>query len=429
MSSATASSTLTADCTQCGGSVPIALAGPEPSCRYCGNPDPFEPGIRSRLQSMRARLGHRAAKQRQLTGELVATAGYASFAHVSILITCWLLFGGMAFGFAVYGHGIDFVTFASGPPPEAELSGEWWTLFALAVAFPLSLGMWGLMMFRLRGLSAEALPPAYPGAPPRCRCCGADLPAGTALRRCVYCQADNMVTGERYRRSVLDLDRALDRTAKGFSRSLERRLSAAGTAAMVSAMAPIALLLVVPVAGLIAGVTMPELWPIAAGCAVFGLVGLLLPWFRRVPKIEPLTCVALETKLNVGSTIQQVNGQLHVPMDGRPPRIYSLIGDQSRTFERTMYVDEEGERRDRIVVHELVPGGQPLAEAEQPRLIRAELWQPGSSMSEGVDVQTVYLVRHRKGGFRLWQGEPPTVGQPPQWTANRMKDRPIIYFP
>ncbi|MBW2529116.1 MAG: hypothetical protein JRI23_33370 [Deltaproteobacteria bacterium] len=48
----------------------------------------------------------------------------------------------------------------------------------------------------------------------------------------------------------------------------------------------------------------------------------------------------------------------------------------------------------------------------------------------GVRAETVQLLRHGEGGFRLWRGdEPPAPGATPSWTANRMKDRPLIYFP
>ena len=237
-----------------------------------------------------------------------------------------------------------------------------------------------------------------------------------------------MVAGERYRKSELDLDRALDRIAKGFERSLEARVNAAGTTATTSAMLPILLLLVAPVGGLIAGVTMPQLWPVAGGFAVFGVLGLLLPFARSVPKIEPLSCVTLDTKLSVGGSTQQVNAQLFLPVQGQPRRVYSVIGDEWRSFEKTMYVKSEAEG-DPIVVHRLEAGGQPFDAAEQPRLERVELWLPGGSTSEGVRVEQVHLLRHGKGGFRLWQGDPPAVGAAPTWTANRMKDGPVIYFP
>lgn len=430
MSDQGGSEALTAGCTQCGGNVALTLAGPEPTCRFCGNPDPLEASVRSRLQTMRARLAHRAGRQRQLTGQLISSAGSATFGSVAILVTCWLLFGGMAFGFAAFSHDLDFVTFAAGPPPEAELSGEWWLLFALAVGLPLSVGFWALSIFRLRGLKADALPlpPAYPGARPRCRCCGAELPPGTALRRCRYCQADNIVVGSRYRRSELDLDRALDGVAKSFERSLESRLSTAGTTMMVSAFTPMVLMLVAPVAGLIAGVTMPELWPVAAGCAVFAVIALILPATRRLPKIEPLSYVAVDTELSVGGSTQQVNAQLFVPTREGLRRVYSIIGDERRSFELSMYVKPEP-GGDPIVVHKLTAGGQPLDASEQDRLEPVELWLPGRSRSEGVRVEQVHLVRHRKSGFRLWQGDRPTPGTAPTWTANRMKDRPIIYFP
>ncbi len=92
-------------------------------------------------------MAQRASRQRHLTGQVVSQAGNAFSAGTAVLITCWLLFGGMALGIAVWGHDMPFMEFAKGPPPDKELAGEWWVLFGLGVGFPLSLGLWGVSIF------------------------------------------------------------------------------------------------------------------------------------------------------------------------------------------------------------------------------------------------------------------------------------------
>ncbi len=428
MAGPVASQVMTASCANCGGVVALTLAGPAVSCQYCNSAQPLESQLLARLQSMRARLANRKGQERQFTGKLIEEVDLAVTMAVQVLITTWLLFGGWALGFALIDHDLGLLGLARGPPSALGLEAQWWTLFGLAVGLPLSLGLWGIALFRLRGLSAEALPlpPAYPGARPRCRCCGAELPAGTALRRCQYCQTDSMVVGEHYRRAELNLDRALDAIAKTFERSLETELRGANRAMMISVFTPILLLVVGPLVGVFIGVSMPGLWPLAAAALIFCVVGLFLPTRRKLPKIEPLSCVALGTKLSVvGSHPRQVNGQLLLPIQNQFPRVYNIIGDADGSFEMTMYLETDAVGS-KPTVHRLTAGGKALDPGEESRLEMVELWLPGISTNEGVRVETVCVLRQRKAGFRLWRGGRATAGAVPTWTAGRMKERPLF---
>ncbi len=138
----------------------------------------------------------------------------------------------------------------------------------------------GRLYLRLKGLRAQALP-----LPTRLsRRAGRVAAAAAASSRPAqpFGGADSATRtprggGENYRKSELDLDRSVDRIAAEFDRSLEARVKSADRMMSISVFTPIALLLIAPVGGLLAGVTKPELWPIAGGLAVFAAIGLVLP--------------------------------------------------------------------------------------------------------------------------------------------------------
>ncbi len=63
---------LVASCRSRGGAVALTLAGPPPTCRYCGSSEPLDAELSALVARMRARLEQRGAKQRSLTGKLVS---------------------------------------------------------------------------------------------------------------------------------------------------------------------------------------------------------------------------------------------------------------------------------------------------------------------------------------------------------------------
>lgn len=275
---------MNSNCTQCGAAVPLTLAGPEPTCRQCGATEPLSAEAAKRLHEVRARLARREQRAGSLNERLLSEAELASFGGISLWI-CWLFFGGLAYVTVVTSVDIPVLKLALRPPDELELFGEWWVLYCLVVGLPLSLGLHSLSMVWLRRLRARGLPlpPAYPGAQPRCRCCGAELPPGTSLRRCTYCRADNLVLGEHYQRSELALDRSVEQLVRDFNRSLDGRIKWADRVGTLGALAPLALLLVVPVLGMLSRVTRPEWWPYAAVAWGFAALMLGLARLTRLP--------------------------------------------------------------------------------------------------------------------------------------------------
>jgi hypothetical protein len=431
MSTQTESQTLMASCIECGANVPIALAGPEPGCPSCDTADPLEPKIRARVQTMRAQLENRASKQRELTGRLIDDASTMSEMSFMVLVSMWLLMGGMALGFAYYtSEEIGLLALAEGPPPRLDLAGPWWALFSLALCLPLAIGWRAATLYRLRGLVSDALPmePAYPGSPPRCRNCGGDLPEGAALRRCRYCSSNTIVAGECYSRSQRDLNRALDGIASRFERTLDIRLRSIQRSMIFSGLAPVIPLIVGPIFGLLTGVVAPMLWPLTGASVLFAMVAMLLLRSRQLPRIEPLCCLSLGTKLRVGgiSTLK-VTGQMFIPVQGEPQRVYSILGSGKDFDELILYVKPEP-GPDWKTVHELKAGGEPLNAADMDRLEQVQLWVPGEGEDGEVRVEQVHLLSRGKSSLRVWRGERPDIGQAPIWTASRIKDPPMVFF-
>ena len=417
---------LVAQCRSCGGAVPLTLAGPLPQCRYCGSTEPLAPEILARITTIRARIEHRTGQQRHLTGKLVDAVTNVQGMGIAIFITCWLLFGGMALGFSL-SHDVPLIDFVLGPPAGTDVVPQWWMLLTLAIGLPLSIAVFGLSVFWMRMLAADALPlpPAFPGAPPRCRSCGADLPPGTALRSCQYCGTDNIVAGEKYRRSELNLDRAVGRMASSFDRSLAARAELAGNISLVGSLLPVGLLLVVPVFGLLVDMTAPALWILPPGLALVAVLSWILASIRKLPAIDPLEALTLEAKLHAGGTEREVNGQLMLSRADGQPEVFSLIGDRRGIGELMMRVQREGTRV-RKDVFRVQSGGAPLVSEELGQLQPGALRRTALVQIEGIRVDTVHVL-NQNGHIRIWT-QPASPGDVPLLTAQHMKDAPIIFM-
>ena len=405
--------------------MPLTLAGPLPTCRYCSATDPLLPGLAARLATMRARLAQRGAQQRHLTGKLVASVTGIQGATLAIWITMWTLFGGMALAFAL-DHDVALLDFVRGEAAGMDLSARWWMLLGLATGLPLSLFAFGLSLYWLRSMGTAALPlaPAYPGAPPRCRVCAGELPDGTALRRCGYCGTDNLVAGEQYQKSELDLDLALHRIGRRFDLGLARRVALADKTAMSGAMLPIGLLLLMPLVGLAVQAALPILWIMPPVFLLLALLALLLASTRKLPDIDPLECLVLDAEVTVAGTAHTVSAQLLLGAAGGSRRVLDFFGTTRRDLALAGHSEHSGKRR-RHTVWDVHEGGTPLAEAEIPRLEPAELQRPGATMKEGVAVDAVRALNDH-GSYRLWLAHRAAPGALPDWTLAQRRDSPLI---
>ena len=286
----TPTTVLTVHCRHCGGAVPVVMAGPEPACGFCEAPEPLPHETSVLVKSMRARVQGRGRKHRQLTERQVEQLQGLGSAFAVAMAACWLLLGGGGLFFSL-NHDVPLWQFMfqayTAAEPVDELVARWWMLIMLCTGLTGSVALMGLATLHLRRLAVGALPlpPVSPGGQARCRCCAAELPAGGGVRRCEFCGADSLVVGERYRTMERDLDRALARLTREFDTSLGRRVDRASRVAAWGALLPALLPLVVPVAGLFIGVTLPVLWLLPG---VLALVALLVWPMTRLNKVPPM---------------------------------------------------------------------------------------------------------------------------------------------
>jgi len=357
---------LVATCRNCGAAQPLSLAAPLGACEHCDAADPVGPEVRKRIDELRARLSGRDQSSRQLTSKALIAGDSLRDAGWITIIVCWLLFGGVAAYASLSSLDVSFIKFVT----SGEPAPRWWLFWSFAFGLPLSIALLELSIARVRGLSAQALPspPIHEGAPPRCRCCAADLEPGTALRRCGSCQTDNLVIGNRYLRSENDLDSALDGLAKRFDEDLKARIETGNKIGLASGVAPCFLLF----AGIIGTFTpgLPTLWLVPGITAVLAVAFAVLAKRRRLPveALELLTIgdkVALEGKPDIR---RRVCGQLVLDSG-----TVSLLGKKADTADWGIATH----RRDGVLhteVYQVAPGTAAVSEQERTRLVNTDLW-------------------------------------------------------
>jgi hypothetical protein len=289
--------------------------------------------------------------------------------------------------------------------------------YAVTTGLWLTVALWLACMVSLRRVVrwAFAQPPEAPGRPPRCRCCGAELAPAGAVRRCGFCDADHIVTGERYRarqaaleETLGDLERQLDTTLAARNRRVERMFGVAGCL-------PLLLCFTAPLVSLAVTHTEPDAWVFPL--VLCGLSLLLAAWAHRW---RPVEVPSLGT-LQAGDTVHLRGAPLRVlavaSLRGMRRPLH-LVGEGDApiaAFE--VEVDDEGETQARAF--ELRPGGEPISSAE---VARAELFELRRGRSLGRLPESPWGVADlRQGtldGLRVFEGQP-GAGQEPAWTATR----------
>jgi DNA-directed RNA polymerase subunit RPC12/RpoP len=190
---------LPALCRNCG-----APARVEPSgaigCPYCGMRDVLPPDPFTRMMELKRRLHAASRAAGQLEGLerslayifedrgafLRATSAYLVVFVVVCLLTAFQSYGVLA-----------------SAPDDLEIGLVLYAMLgpALAGGFVFAFGF-ALLVGRFRYRRAVrphlfARPPLQPGAPARCRACGAELPAAReAVVTCRFCSTQNLVTGD-----------------------------------------------------------------------------------------------------------------------------------------------------------------------------------------------------------------------------------------
>jgi hypothetical protein len=200
-------------CRRCGGASEMA---PDASlrCRFCGNVDRLPPDELGRALEIRGRLVLAAARVAQVTGTERALAGiFEGSGAFFTLMGPWPILALLVTANAAWGIHQSLSTLPAIVPDETRVdlvvAGLYGPIFVigLALSFPIAL-LVGRRTYR-RGVRSKlmARPPLAPGAPMRCRACGAGLPsARDAFVTCRYCRTQNLLAPEIAR----DLQRRLD---------------------------------------------------------------------------------------------------------------------------------------------------------------------------------------------------------------------------
>ena len=154
------------------------------------------------------------------------------------------------------------------------------------------------------------------------------------------------------------------------------------------------------------------------------LLGVLLASTRKLPNVEPIDCLTLESDVTVGGTPMKVSAQLLLGASGTTRRVLSFFGTNHRSLELMGHVDHSGKRW-KHSLWDVRASGAPLEQARLAHLESAELRQPGSTMKDGVKTEQVRLIAE-DGSYRLWLADTATPGAPPTWTLTRRKQSPLI---
>lgn len=190
-------------CKRCGGHTE-PLPDLSIRCRYCGLVDRLPPDELGRALEIRGRLQLAVAQVAQLAS---TEAGLASIferkgAFLSVMGTMPVL-ALIVVAYTAYGVVTTLASLPDSVPEatrlEIAVASAYGPLFVLGltVSFPIALLVGRISYGRSVRPLLAARPPFYPGAPMRCRACGADLPpVRDAFVMCRFCRTQNVLAKE-----------------------------------------------------------------------------------------------------------------------------------------------------------------------------------------------------------------------------------------
>lgn len=180
---------LSTACPKCGRPAPLSLAAPDRlRCPTCGHAGTLPAAVQAQLQGAHRILQSMGARDRQLTAQQQrsltssrgATVGYwLTTAVVSLpLLLCGLI-----------GNVISLGT------KQISVAGALVSIAPLALFAVVAIVGQRAVKKRYAALriACAALPPSSPGQPAACHVCGAPLGSSSAVVRCGFCQADNLI--------------------------------------------------------------------------------------------------------------------------------------------------------------------------------------------------------------------------------------------
>ena len=424
---------LLAACTQCGGNVPVVLAGPAVRCEYCGSDDPLPATVRERVESVRLRVAKRSAQEQQLVGKQARLGRTYGVEFLIIIATLWLI-AALFLYFMIdtpRGMSVRQLLFDVHLPSDRadDAAAKWWIIFILCSGFALTMFLYGLSLIFLRRVVRHALPmaPAAPGGAPRCRCCAADLPATGSVRRCGYCGADHLVLGERYQREERSLEQALAQIERTADKTLAVRQRRADRLARFAALFPMVIALASPV-GLALGASRPDLWLIPGVLLVAAVVVFAIMSAIHVPAVRTLHETLAGDRLMLAGKVHRVSTTVGYMTRGGYTPIHLLTpqGADPAQITHAMVLDLADEQK--IGLFEVRASGEPLPRTDaEPQL---ELGTPSRQTTDGpfadrsLNVWAHFDIKDRVAGraydaafdaetVRLWRGVDPRSEERP----------------
>lgn len=174
-------------CPKCGG-ITAPSAAPRVACGFCAATIDMPAAIREKVSASARLTKSRTSIERYASRFVQSTLSRARAAMVPtyLAVAAWLV--AIVVGISMYVHGT---------------SSAWGILFLVVALGFLAPGVTALFGGVLIGRQAApilalhlgARPPARPGEPHACRCCGGPLPepAAGVVTRCIFCDADNVL--------------------------------------------------------------------------------------------------------------------------------------------------------------------------------------------------------------------------------------------
>ncbi len=219
-----------ASCSSCGAPVPVVVLVAS-RCGHCGGQAYLPPQIQARLEALRTQIARGSRKEQQLDGALASFGEGVGFLEIGMAAILWGFIGGLL-TLGAAGNLPEHQSFLGvlwSPPlddePYSFAAATFWMAFVTVLGFAVCCFFAAVarLFARRQVRFAFPAPPAFPGGPPGCRVCGGDLGKSGVVRRCPYCQADNVVDGVHFSQVTSDLSARLQARERAVNETLARR--------------------------------------------------------------------------------------------------------------------------------------------------------------------------------------------------------------
>lgn len=434
---------LVSTCQGCGGDVPVILSQPDPTCPYCGQTSSLSPEVGQKVRQLGEKLKARSAREDQFVGKQVKLIRSNPISLLVPMLIIWVFIGG-------------WLLFAFKPPPEIsfqsflfearqpaedfdKVTGSWWLYWFVILGIGLTITLKGAAQVNLRRLVDFVLPiqPISRERSPRCRRCGAELPADGAVRRCQFCQADHIVLGDRYQRMEKSLDLALTQMGKSLDQTLAVKGRRAERAFNLGGILPFILAVLGLPVGLFLGGTRPLLWLIPGILLLAGPILYFMAGRMKIPETtRSLENWAVGDEIIIDQkTSYTVVGGVYVGQVGEENqgRIACLARSDKDDVSRALYFPSTGQEHG-FIYYKAKQGGQPFSQSpkKEAKLESVDvlsgsggLWGDREQLWAGISLESTSKQEGQKPRvreIRLYADEAPKPDDKPLVTLYAPQD-------